>query len=222
MPENEEENAITYETFRKFQRKEKNNEKLQELPEDFFNSCVGWLNEKEEKFQESNDSSLLREIENVKKLVKDIFDRRRKKILLLALHSVRSKKVSKNLLPEEEEFFEKTVRNLQELEGNLLERVLKGEKPQSSGELEEEEVKEGGEAEAERKEETPMDVGREEKLDIEIESDAKLVRVIEEVDKFMSTDENEYGPLEKDDLVTLPNDVADLLLKEGKVEPSKI
>lgn len=218
MTENEKENAITYETFRKFQRKEKNNEKLQELPKDFFNSCVEWLNEKEKKFKENNDSSLIREIENVKKLVKDIFDRRRKKILLLALHSVRSKKVSKNLLPEEEEFFEKTVRNLQELEGDLLERVLEGKKPQKSGKSK----KGGGGKEEKIEEEGENHKSEKEKLDVETESDTKLVRVVEEIDKFMGTDENEYGPLEKDDLVTLPNDVADLLLKEGKVEPSEI
>lgn len=216
MPEDEEENAITYETFRKFQRKEKNNEKLQGLPQDFFNKSVEWLNRKEEEFQESNEPSLLREIDNVKKLVKDIFDRRRKKILLLALHSVRSKKVSKNLLPEEEEFFESIVRNLQELEGNLLQRVLEGEKPQEdSGEAEGEESEEKEVEEEENKE-------REGKLDVETGTGTQLVRIVGKVDKFVGTDEKEYGPLKEGDLVTLPEDVAKLLMEREKAESSEL
>ncbi|MFP4045524.1 MAG: hypothetical protein ACLFS3_00500 [Candidatus Aenigmatarchaeota archaeon] len=129
MSDSEEENVITYKTFRKFSRKEKNNKKLQELPDDFFRSCVQWINKKEEEFEEKRDPHLLREIENVKSRVKEIFNRRRKKILMLALHYVRSNKVSKNLLPEEEEFFETVVESLKELEEGLLEKVLEGKEP---------------------------------------------------------------------------------------------
>lgn len=249
MDENKDgENAITYETFRKFQRKEKNNEKLQDLPEDFFSYCVEWINRKKSEFEESRDSSLIREIENVKRLVKDIFDRRRKKILLLALHSVRSKKVSKNLLPEEETFFDKTVKSLRGLEKNLLEKVLEGEKPEESTTSEDEGAEEGeevdneeieedneeGESEEEEYEEG-VDVERTEieteegekegfgeEGEIEVEEGMKLVRIKERVDKFMGTDDEEYGPLEEGDLITLPEDVAGLLIEEGKAEETEV
>lgn len=214
MPE--EDNAITYDTFRKFQREEKNNEKLQELPGDFFKSCVNWLNQKEEKFEESRNPNLLHEIENVKKIVRDIFDRRRKKILLLALHSVRSKRVSKNLLPEEEDFFDETVENLRELEKNLLERVLSGEAPggeeKDEGEVEKTE-------EGDRKEETTEKAPD---TEIKVPEGSKLVRMAEGVEKFMGTDGEEYGPLEEGDIVTLPEDVAELLVEKEKAVESKL
>ncbi len=244
MAKDEEDSAITFETFRKFQRKEKKNEKLQELPEDFFQTCVKWINRKQDEFENERDSTLLHELENVKNIVSDIFERRRKKILILALHSVRSKRVSENLLPEEKEFFEKTVENLRDLEENLLEKVLKGKKP-GSGEAEKEEEEtdmkeeeetteeedgEGdGEEEREEKEEEQEVKTRKLKSDdkkgrikAETGKEEKLVRVLERVDRFMGTDENEYGPLEKGDIVTLPKEVAELLVEKDKVKESEI
>ena len=238
----EEDSAITFETFRKFQRKEKKNEKLQELPDDFFGTCVQWINRKEEKFEEKRDSALIREIENVKSIVRDIFERRRRKILLLALHSVRSKKVSKNLLPEEKEFFESTVKNLRQLEENLLERVLKGEEPETSeketekteeeveteeGEEKVEEEDKGSREEEKGEEEDKGEVktrkiGEEKQMEVETSEGQKLVRITDSVDRFVATDDNEYGPLEEGDIVTLPNDVAKLLIDKEKAKESDI
>lgn len=233
----EEDSAITFETFRKFQRKEKKNEKLQELPEDFFQTCVDWISEKQEKFQENGDSAVLKEMENVKSIVKDIFERRRKKILLLALHSVRSKKVSENLLPEEKEFFERIVENLRNLEENLLERVLEGKEPDGE-EGEESEVKEQEEISEEQTagEEKEEDVeggedvvthdlnseDGDERVKVESGEGEKLLKITEPVDRFMGTDDKDYGPLERGDLVTLPEDVAELLLEREKAEESEL
>ncbi len=242
----EEESAITFETFRKFQRKEKKNEKLQELPEDFFKACVDWINSKEEEFEESGDSTLIRELENVKSIVSDIFERRRKKILILALHSVRSKKVSENLLPEEREFFEKTVKNLRNLEVNLLERVLKGKKPESAddeeddedeeeeeseeegqkeGESREEEIKEDGKGGGKKNDVKTKEIGNEkkaEKVDVKTAENQVLVRITDAVEQFMGTDQEEYGPLEQGDIVTLPEDIAGLLIERDKAEKAGI
>lgn len=235
MPKEDDENAITYETFRKFQKKEKNNEKLQDLPGDFFRSCVRWLNRKEEEFEENRDSTLLHEIDNVKNIVKDIFNRRRKKVLLLALHSVRSKKVSENLLPEEEKFFENIVNELKELERDLLERVLEGEEPGTEGgkdrgeaiERTPEENEEAGETEEpaegrKETEESEVEVKsldeRDGERDVQVEDGMKLVKVAKEVDGFVGPDEEFYGPLERGDIVTLPETVADLLIEEEMVE----
>ncbi len=224
----EENGAITFETFRKFQRKEKKNEKLQELPENFFKTCVDWINRKQKRFDETGDSTVLREIENVKNIVSDIFERRRKKILLLALHSVRSKRVSKNLLPEEKRFFEKTVENLRELQRNLLEKVLEGKKIDEKEKekcVKEEEGKEGDEEEGEEKKEEPRvetrSLGSEE-IDVKSDKGKKLLRITEDVERFVATDNNNYGPLEEGDLVTLPEDVAELLLKKNKAKESEV
>ncbi len=243
MSDEEETSAITFETFRKFQRKEKKNEKLQELPKDFFKKCVDWINEKQEQFDERRESALLRELENVKSIVSDIFERRRKKILILALHSVRSSKVSENLLPEEREFFESIVDNLKKLEENLLERVLKGKQPEevckeeaeetaeeeTEETVEKEEAEETVEKEADEPEEdkgevTSRQIGNEEpkRLEVETKDGYRLLRITEEVDRFVGTDGNEYGPLKKGDIATLPEDVSDLLIDKDIAKLSKI
>ncbi len=233
----DEDSAITFETFRKFQRKEKKNEKLQELPGDFFKTCVEWINRKQKKFEETSNSTLLREIENVKNIVSDIFERRRKKILLLALHSVRSKKISKNLLPEEKEFFEKIVSNLRDLEKNLLEKVLKGETPEDKEKEEatkkepcdDDEEEKGEEKEQEKKvvekNVSSSPIGKDsqnKKLEVSSPESQKLIEITNDVDKFVATDENEYGPLEEGDVVTLPKEVARLLVEKDKAKPSEI
>lgn len=260
MPEENEENAITYETFRKFQRREKNNEKLQDLPDDFFKHCIEWLNRKQEKFDETNESTLLHEIENVKSIVKDIFNRRRRKILQLALHSVRSNKVSKNLLPEEKQFFDTIVDQLEELEEKLLKRILKGKKPttakkadynnvenekisksenndekkenkKQSKNVSDEDKEEVNDDQhnntekgknAEKKDTTEEKDERLEKLDVTNKGEHQLVRVVEDVDKFAYDEDRSYGPLKEGDLVTLPQDVAELLEKKDHVEYTEI
>lgn len=201
--ENESENIITYETFRKFHRREKNNEKLQELPREFYNSCKKWISRKREEFEKSKgDTTSLYELENVKKIIRDIFDRRERKIILMALHTVRSGISPENLLPEERDFFDETVSILQKFRNGLLKRVTESE----------EEVEEKVESEIKRKSEQKEKPKKEE----------KVVRMLENTPQFLGENEEKYGPFKKEDLVTLPEKIADLLVKKGKAEEVEV
>ena len=134
-----EDNVITYETFRKFQRKERESENLQELPEDFFKSCAEWIKRKARAYEETKDLMIQREIENVLGIIKDILDRRERKLLLLAMHTVRSNVVPKNLHPYEEEYFDKIVESLKGMRERIL-KVIKGESEETE-EKEDEELR---------------------------------------------------------------------------------
>ena len=61
-----------------------------------------------------------------------------------------------------------------------------------------------------------------ERVKVESGEGEKLLKITEPVDRFMGTDDKEYGPLERGDLVTLPEDVAELLLEKEKAEESEL
>lgn len=240
-----EENVITYETFRKFQRKERESENLQELPEDFFKSCAEWIKRKARAYEETKDLMIQREIENVLGIIKDILDRRERKLLLLAMHTVRSNVVPKNLHPYEEECFDKVVESLRGMRERIL-KVIKGESeeteekeegqkasstekpPEKKEEPEKKEVEakeikdfveEGSAPENEEGEEAGAEVkeeGNEPKI---VEPPGcKLVKILSEVPKFLGVDGREYGPFKPNDIVTLEKEVAEILVKGNKAE----
>ncbi len=289
------ENVITYETFRKFQRQERDNENLQKLPDDFFQSCSEWIRRKDQAYQETKDSMVIKEIENVMSVIKDILDRRERKILLMTMHVVRSNAVPQNLHPAEEEYFDRVVENLKGMRAGMLD-VIKGvgEKPASASrevakEEEPEPVKENP-AESDQKPEPASETSekkeqaeeepepqKEEKTEPKEESKPKpetdqkpepasetsekkeqaeeepeekslpktrqeisvqdppegkskivepegrrLVRIVDDIPKFMGTDGKSYGPFKPDDMVTLETKITELLVGKGKAEFANI
>ncbi|MFB6075707.1 MAG: hypothetical protein ABEK17_01045 [Candidatus Aenigmatarchaeota archaeon] len=241
--DNEEENVITYETFRKFHRKEKNNDELQELPEEFYSSCKKWLKRKDNEFDRSRgDTTPLYELENVKRIVRDIFDRRERKIMLMALQTVRSDISPKNLMSEEKDFYDKMVSILRNYRESFLQSVLKLRKDEvKENDSDEEEITDDEEEISEKTDEfseednvKEEDVsGRnEEKIDtqetdsdLELKSgdtEGKVLRIFEDMPQFLDEKEKKHGPFKKEDLVRLPENIADLLIDKGKAEEVEV
>ncbi|UCG95693.1 MAG: hypothetical protein JSV92_01425 [archaeon] len=262
------ENVITYETFRKFQRLERDNDNLQKLPGDFFQSCAEWIDRKGRMYQENKDPMVLKEIENVMSIIRDILDRRERKLLLMAMHAVRSDAAPQNLHLHEEKHFDSIVDHLKDMRVKIL-NIIKGsdevgktqEKEETTEELEKEfkkEIRKAAKKSAAKKPELPkqetLPRSRHEKLiqeepepqpeakeepdkkpDIEKEEKPeeageqvlpkmvepegyKLIKILEEVPKFLGTDEKTYGPFKKDDMVTVEEKIAELLVNKGKAE----
>jgi DNA replication initiation complex subunit (GINS family) len=186
MPE-----MITYETIRAAYREEKK-EGLQPLPKEFWSACAKWIAAKVEKYKRNSELKDLEDIENAKSMLKDLFDRRERKILLLAMHHVRSSAAPKNLLPEEEGFFDSSVKLLRNARRDILERVISAKGPSSP-----------------KKTSKTQPKPAQNRLD---------VIVLEEIPAFVGTDEVEYGPLRPGDEINLPKDVAELLIKRGVVK----
>jgi len=235
------ENVITYETFRKFQRYERDNKQLQKLPEDFYQSCAEWMKRKEKIYEETKDPMIIKEIENVMTIIKDILDRRERKLLLLAMHSVRGNAVPQNLLPFEAKHFDIIVEHLREMREGILSQI-KGTGEEKSGEEKKEEPKEEepeektedikkeekvvekeAEEETKKEEEVAEELKKDEKLPKIKQIDGfKLVRILDEIPQFLGTDGRIYGPFKPEDLVTLEEKVADLIINKNKAEPVNI
>ncbi len=203
---------ITYETLYELLRKEKYNQNLQELDKDFFKNIITYLEEKERLISQSpKDSAFSREItttkkqvENAKKLIKELYERRENKIIQFALLSSRSaSKESLPLLQVENGFYADVQKVLDKYRKEILENVLSNQQPI----IKEVEIVEPPKTIKTEKREPPIN---------------KLVRFVQPTPQFVSTDLNVYGPYEREDISLVPQKIANILIKKKRVEEMKI
>ncbi|MFZ3077196.1 MAG: hypothetical protein WA139_01960 [Candidatus Aenigmatarchaeota archaeon] len=112
---------ITYDTIRKAHRAEKQEIALQKLPDSFFLAVRGWLDHKQ--ITQKGTASLL-EIENAKRLLDDLLNRREKKMVIAALHTIRGDVPPTNMTLDEEKFFDSLVNMLRKTRQDLREQLF--------------------------------------------------------------------------------------------------
>ena len=112
---------ITYDTIRKAHRAEKQEIALQKLPDSFFLAVRGWLDHKQS--TQKGTASLL-EIENAKRLLDDLLNRREKKLVIAALHTIRGDVPPTNMTLDEEKFFDNLVNMLRKTRQDLREQLF--------------------------------------------------------------------------------------------------
>ena len=198
--------VMTYETLYELLRKEKYNQDIQELNKDFFKEVIKYLEEKERLVRDTPETSAFskeaeatkKQIENAKRIMKELYERRELKIMQLGMLSSRSgKKIECPLLPEEEKLYAEIYATVEKYRKNVLESVLNVRQPII-------------------KEEPPKTIKTEKG-----EAANKLVRFVRPTPKFVSPDLKIYGPFEKEDMGCIPEKVADALIKKKCVEEIK-
>ncbi len=190
--------TITYETLFDILRREKGREDLQKLNPSFYQDLITYLKEKKKAEEDAgnplNEISLT--LSNIRKLIRELHDRREKKILWMALDKARSGSAlisTENMLSEEKDMFKETSDLLIRFRTGILQRLLQSELPK-------------------------VDLPK--KLEVAEAEQKKSVTLLfrEDVNKFFGKDLETYGPFIKDDIANLPEDVASLLIKNGKAE----
>ena len=207
---------ITHETLFEILKREKDRTELQKLDANFFNDVVDYIKEKRKII--SGNNSLFsfddkrkteKQIENVRRILKDLYDKREKKIITMGLDKSRTKSdvidISA-LLKEEKILFEHLVTLFDKFRTGILYNLLNENVPviekEKIGNVEEKEI-----------------VKKEEKN--EIKKDAKLIRFIHAVPKFVGKELEEYGPSDEEDIADLSSEIADVLILKGRVEEIK-
>ncbi len=109
MPEDNQQEAITYEYIRKIQREEQNDVKLSKISDDFYDKCNNYLEQKSILTKKKSDRSSELEVENIQRVLEDIFNRRETKILQQAVFVTRTGIPVLNLIKIEEKFFKQLV-----------------------------------------------------------------------------------------------------------------
>ncbi len=179
---------ITYQEIYDVLRKEKYNEALQTLPENFLQEVGTYLNEKKSIVAREGNlfSDTLRmtrkQLDNALSIIKEILAIRQRKVLDLAFVAAAtgiSRRDTESLLVHEQELFNVAVKQLEQNHQNVA-AILEGQ------------VKE--------------------------EKDLKnlFVRFKEEVPAFFGSNGNELGPFKKGDVANLPKEIAEILVTDGK------
>jgi len=209
---------INYETLFEIFRKEKSTEELQKLDPYFFQDVVAYLNEKKKEADNSKTQTRLfdasietneKQFQNIKKLVREIYERREKKIISMALNKSR---IPSDIIDdsfffyEEKKMFEELVHLLNGFREGVIDNIL-NLSPPNLGELnrkgpEAEDFKNVFYASGEEKKKSPFTV----------------VRFVHPVPQFVGSELERYGPFEEDEIAKLPTEIAEILIEKGRAE----
>ncbi len=240
--------AITYETLFDILRMEKRREDLQQLQASFFDDTVHYLKQKKELIRKRDhelgiDSfdeikKLTIQYENIQKILKDIYERREKKILMMALNKSRTKISTMNvevLLPQEMEFYQQVTRLLDTYRVDVLEKLMRGMTPKqqiaavvsslgsassqissASHEVEmpvarviREEASAPKQNEADKKELV------ENNPNAEKENALMQVKFLQAMEEFVGPELETYGPFDANAVAMIPGVIATLFISSG-------
>jgi DNA replication initiation complex subunit (GINS family) len=206
---------ITYETLYEILRREKARPDLQKLDETFFKDVLNYISEKksildsqlkkDSIFGTSEIEKTKKQIENINKILKELYEKREYKILQSALIGSRAGADFNNMslmLPEEKALYEELYSTLLFGRNSILTNLINGKLPErmeKSSELK------------------PKDINMASKGE-----DNKLIRMISPLPKFMGPNLEIYGPFDQENTVNLPSDIANLLIKNKKAEEIKV
>ncbi len=190
---------ITYETLFEILRREKFKEEIQKLPDNFIENTIKYLQEKQEiltsqqqkqSIFSSESTKTQKQLENTKKLLKELYEKRESKIIQLALIASRIKEEQdlSNILPSEKILFFSIREVLDKAKNDLLINLLEAKNPQ---------IKE---------------------IEQVAQLTLKMVKFINPLPQFLGTDQKIYGPFIENDIANLPSEIAELLIKNKRAE----
>ncbi len=204
--------TITYEKLFELLRLEKSKEELQELDVDFFAQVCKYLCEKQAILDKSSDNEFAikeqeatrKQLVNIKRIIKELYERRKKKIILLALYKARTNSNILKLPPmlkEEQSLFDELLRVFEWYRGGVLNCLVNGKEIG----LEKIQVDNNGgkDDEANSSENVSKNV---------------LLRFLHTVPKFMGEDLQVFGPFEQEDVAHLPSRIAQVLINKKRAE----
>ena len=205
---------ISYESLFELLRREKNRDELQQMDNEFFQSVVDYLKESEvklESFKQKVDlqsidekSKIEKQLNNIKKIIHELYDRREKKIIDMAVNKSRTSTNiidTSNLLTEEKILFESFVDILNSGRKGILIKLLSQELPK-----------------IEVKKEEKTEIKSTEENRPEGDKENIMVRFISAVPKFVGPELEVYGPFEPEDMASLPKKIVDVLVKKNRAE----
>ena len=224
---------ITYETLFDLLRREKNREELQKLDKDFYDQVLAYLKEKKQALSKKGDElfvsaereKLKIQFQNIRRIVKELYERREKKIINMAVNRARTGSDvidTSNLLPSEKAFFSEQVNLLIKYKDNVLDSIIHLKEFNGNNKEKAEEVKEE-EKQEEIQEEDEKPVVEEEKETKpseteEVTNELKKIKITSSLPEFVGTQGEVLGPFEEGDEIELEPAIADILVKKGSAE----
>ena len=198
---------VTYESLFDLVVREKSKDEIQPLQANFFNDLVSYLNEKKAMLAimgEEEKERTTRQLLNINRLIRELYERSEKKILGLALARSRAGAdiIDTNpLLSEEKALFDSIVTNLDAFRAGILKQLLAAKAPEPP-------MREQA-AQVRTAEQAPQEISP---------STTKLIRFLHPVPKFVGKELEVYGPFDQEDIANLPREIAEVLIMKGRAE----
>ena len=203
------EGIITYDALYEFLRKEKHNPELQKIDKNFFFDVIRYLKDKQALLDSQKTKSTIFTLEvekaqtqlnNVRKILKELYERRENKIIQIALFASRlqEKQDTSAMLPEELNLYKSLADTMSNHRSGILYRVMAAAPP-----------------------ELPINEPKDIKIDKRSSDEACLIRFVHAVPQFIGEDMNKYGPFEEEDIANLPLKVAKLFVTKSRAEEIK-
>ena len=204
--------VITFETLFDILRKEKSSNELQKLDANFFRDVLDYFRDKKSLMNTANPSSMFsfeeqqrtqQQLQNAQRLLRDIYEWREKKIMLMARDSSRSKNLLVNrgaMLDDEKRLFDDILLTLNRYRNDVLYRLISAK----SDDFQE-----------------PKDL-KKESSNIGLSESKKhemvKIRLREDVSEFIGPNMETLGPYNAGDVVELPNIIAGILVNRSQAE----
>ena len=219
---------VTLETLYDILRNEKKREDLQKLEDTFYIDVVGYLREKKallESQERSTDifaagerEKLEYELRSIKRILKEIYEKREKKIIDIALNRSRTGSDiidTSAMLREEREWYQDLLQNMDHYRRSILLQLFNGELPivlASAGR-----VTLPVEAIIDSTTRIPAKTDPA-KVVAEQEQDRTKIRFIRPTPSFVWKDMKKYGPYDSGEETEMFPEVANLLVRKGRAE----
>ena len=229
---------ITLETLYDILRNEKKREELQKLEETFFIDVVAYLREKkvlleskansEELFAAGEMDKLEYELRSIKRILKEIYEKREKKIIDIAMNKSRTGSDiidTSSMLREEKEFYKEMLVDLDKYRKGILGSLFLAELPNLTAEKK---VELKSNLLKEKVEEKKPEVKKPENITKKKETESvqkplqsqqmTKIKFIHPMPSFVWKDMKVYGPFEKGDETEIFPEVAELIVRKGRAE----
>jgi DNA replication initiation complex subunit (GINS family) len=213
--------SITYDLLFDILRIEKSREDLQKIDDKFYINIVEYLHSKEAVIDNPNTPHGERELTkiqlgNVKKLLVELYDRREKKIINLAIYKIKTGSgiiSTQTLLEEEKPLFDSVHAQLSRYRSAILYNVIEGKDPTIAATIVEP---------THNLTNTESAKDASEDSDYDSSEGIKSVRFTKSVPRFMGPELETYGPFEENDIASLPSKIANILLRKERAEEMKL
>ncbi len=229
---------LTYENLFDILVREKTREELQKLEDSFFKDVTTYIQNKKliVTSDENGRDRLLQQVQNTKRMLRELYERREKKILNMAIVASRTSPSfidTANMLSVEKKLFESILQQLDLFRSNILQNMLNSKEPMLPDEKQEPLLQDNTLTPNAEPETKMTELQFKSALDMEgngrfatqdnnhnndhkaIDPSMKLIKFLKFVPSFVGKELEIYGPFDAEQTARLPPELSDVLISNG-------
>ena len=179
--------------------------------ENFFKDLLNYLREKQQAyddnltkndiFSQSERDKLHIQLSNIRKILRDVYDIRERKIINMSVNKSRTNSNiidTANLLVQEQAIFQSLTAVMSQHRSGILHRILEMREPDVLPMI------------------LPVPEVKNEEIPSPLEHGMKKIKIVETMEQFYGEELEQYGPYQPNEEITLPEQLADILISQGK------